>query len=161
MEETKRIAAADLVMGVLLVIFGGYLIESSLKMKVYRTFLDAPGFFPLLLGCIFIILGGMMTFTAIKRRGFHHLKRTFSGETFGALFRNAKFKRVMVLTGLMVVYIFGLIGRIHFTIATVIYLFLTFLFLKSTSIIKITIISVVTSLAISSLFTRVFHIPLP
>jgi hypothetical protein len=57
MEETKRIAAADLVMGVLLVIFGGYLIEASLKMKVYRTFLDAPGFFPLLLD-VFLLSSG-------------------------------------------------------------------------------------------------------
>ena len=52
MEEMKKYGTADLIMGIFLIVFGVLLISASLQMKVYKTFLDAPGFFPLLLGII-------------------------------------------------------------------------------------------------------------
>ncbi|MBE3140015.1 MAG: hypothetical protein IMZ53_05465, partial [Thermoplasmata archaeon] len=53
MVKTDKMAAADLVMGIFLIAFGGVLIWASLNMKIYKTFLDAPGFFPFILGIIF------------------------------------------------------------------------------------------------------------
>ena len=160
-EENNFLVAADLIMGFLLILFGGSVIRASLKMKVYKTFLDAPGFFPLLLGIIFIILGTMMAVSAIRRKGYVQMKRIFTRSNFAALFKSIRFRRVMTLIALMVLYIFILIGRVHFALATAIYLFLTLFYLKSTTIIKIIIISIIASLAISGVFTMFFHIPLP
>ena len=53
MEEKKnRNAAKDLFCGLLLVLFGIYVIIASLNMKVYNTFIDAPGFFPTIIGAV-------------------------------------------------------------------------------------------------------------
>jgi len=161
MKETNKFGAADLIMGVMLILFGGYLICASLSMKVYKTFLDAPGFFPLLLGIIFIVLGTMMVVSAIRRKGYAQIKQIFTRNNFTKIFKSIRFRRVMILITLMVIYIFILIGRVHFTLATAIYLFLTLFYLKSTTIIKIVLISIITSLAISGVFTIFFHIPLP
>ena len=161
MIKTEKMAAADLIMGILLVIFGGILIWSSLNMKIYKTFLDAPGFFPFILGIIFIGLGILMTFSSLRRKGYEHLTQGIKKFNIYNLLQNVQFKRVIILIALMIFYIFVLVDRIHFTIATTIYLFLTLYYLKSTSLIKIIIISVATSFLISTFFTEFFEIPLP
>lgn len=161
MEKTDKYSAADLVMGILLIMAGIAVIYSSLQMKVYKTFLDAPGFFPLILGIIFNILGLLMIVSAARRKGHLHVFDIFSPLRFKAVIESIEFRRVSVLIFLMVVYIFVLIGRVHFTLATFLYLFFTFLFLKSTSVIKNLAISLVTALLVSALFTEIFSIPLP
>ncbi|HCG64629.1 MAG: hypothetical protein CVV48_10050 [Spirochaetae bacterium HGW-Spirochaetae-4] len=161
MEDVKKGSVSDFIMSILLLIFGIALIISSLNMKVFNTFLDAPGFFPMLLGIIFIFLGLMMLFSSIRRKGPQQLGHVFGKANMGAFFKHIEFKRVMILIGLMVVYIFGLIGRMHFAIATTIYLFCTMWFLKSTGLVKNIIISVVASIVISVVFRFVFKIPLP
>jgi hypothetical protein len=161
MIKTERMAAADLIMGILLVIFGGIVIWSSLNMKIYKTFLDAPGFFPFILGIIFIGLGILMTFSALQRKGYEKLTHGIKKFNISNLLQSVQFKRVIILIVLMVFYIFVLVDRIHFTIATTIYLFLTLYYLISTSLIKIIIISVATAFLISTFFTEFFEIPLP
>jgi hypothetical protein len=59
------------------------------------------------------------------------------------------------------VYIYGLVGRVHFSIATALYLFATFWYLKSTTVVKNIIISVISALVISAVFQYAFKIPLP
>ena len=161
MIKTERMAAADLVMGIFLIIFGGIVIWSSLNMKIYKTFLDAPGFFPFILGIIFIGLGIIMALSSLRRKGYEQIKQGIKNINFSRLFKNIQFPRVIILIALMAFYIFVLVDRIHFTIATTIYLFLTLYYLKSTSLIKIIIISVATAFLISTFFTEFFEIPLP
>ena len=67
MEEKKsRNAAKDLFCGVLLVLFGIYIIIDSLGMKIYNTFIDAPGFFPTIIGAVIVLLGAVLAFIGIK-----------------------------------------------------------------------------------------------
>ena len=161
MSQKVKTTTSDLVMGILLTIFGIYLIVEALGMKVFNTFLDAPGFFPLLLGIIFIVFGILMLVGSVRGGSVHAAKETYRKENLIAQFFNPQSKRVVILAFFMVVYIYGLIGRIHFTIATVLYLFVTFLYLKSTTLVKNIITSVVAALLISGVFQYVFKIPLP
>jgi len=161
MIKTEKLAAADLIMGILLVIFGGVVVWSSLNMKIYKTFLDAPGFFPFILGIIFIGLGILMILSSMKRKGYEQLTQGIKKFNAFNLLQSVQFKRVIILIALMVFYIFVLVDRIHFTIATTIYLFLTLYYLKSTSLLKIIIISIATAFLISTFFTEFFEIPLP
>jgi hypothetical protein len=161
MEKMDKMAAADLMMGLFLIVFGGAAIRASLNMKVYKTFLDAPGFFPFILGIIFIFLGSIMTSSSWRRKGYEQIKSGLRKFKFTHLFQNIQVRRVMTLIVFMVIYIFILIDRIHFTIATALYLFFTLYYLKSANLIKIIIISITTSFLISTFFTRFFHIPLP
>lgn len=161
MSQIKKTGTSDLIMGVLLFVFGIYLIVESLGMKVFNTFLDAPGFFPLILGIIFCLFGIVMFNGALKGGSVEAAKKTFHKDSLKALILKPETKRVVILSFFMVVYIYGLIGRIHFTIATTLYLLVTFWYLKSTNWLKNIIISVLSGVLISVIFQYVFKIPLP
>ena len=103
--EVNKNSAADLIMSFLLIISGGLIIFAALGMKVYKTFLDAPGFFPLILGVIFIVLGTFMLFSSIKRKGHEQVGAVFSKDSLKRFFTHDQFKRVMILIALMVIYI--------------------------------------------------------
>jgi len=97
----------------------------------------------------------------MKRKGYEQLTQGIKKFNAFNLLQSVQFKRVIILIALMVFYIFVLVDRIHFTIATTIYLFLTLYYLKSTSLLKIIIISIATAFLISTFFTEFFEIPLP
>ena len=133
MEEKKnRNAAKDLFCGALLVLFGIYVVITSLNMKVYNTFLDAPGFFPTIVGAAIAVLGAILAFIGLKLGGAGQLKEVFSGKSLGQFFKNEGTIRVVILVAMMFVYIWVLLGRVHFIIATSIYLIANFLYLKAT-----------------------------
>jgi len=161
MIKTEKMAAADLIMGILLIIFGGVIIYSSLNMKIYKNFLDAPGFFPFILGILFIGLGITMALSSLRRKGYEQIKQGIKNFNFSHLLNNIQFLRVIILISLMAFYIFVLVDRIHFPLATMIYLFFTLYYLKSSNFIKIVIISIATAFLISTFFTEFFEIPLP
>ena len=130
-------------------------------MKVYGSFLDAPGFFPMILGIIFTIMGGILLNTGVKRNGLKELKEVIKNNEIVKGLRSDTTIRALVLIAFMAVYIFGLIGRVHFTIATSLYLIVTMLYLKATSVVNIFLISIGTAIAISNTFSNFFNIPLP
>lgn len=161
MSQKIKTTTSDLVMGVILFLFGLYLIIDALGMKIYNSFLDAPGFFPFILGIVFVGFGVTMLVTTLMNDGAKEAQKTFKLDNLAFLFLSNETKRVVVLLAIMVFYIFILIGRINFTAATFIYLFVTFFYLKSTTLIKNIIISLLTALIISGIFKYLFIIPLP
>lgn len=133
MEEKKnRNAAKDLFCGVLLVLFGIYIIIDSLNMKVYNTFLDAPGFFPTIIGGVLVVLGAVLAFIGFRLGGAKELKEVCNGAYLKQFITSDSTVRVVILVAMMVVYIYVLLGRVHFIIATSIYLIANFLYLKAT-----------------------------
>ena len=133
MEEKKnRNAAKDLFCGLLLVLFGIYVIIASLNMKVYNTFIDAPGFFPTIVGAVIALLGGLLAFIGFKVGGLKELKEVCNGTFLANFFKSDSTIRVIILVAMMFVYIYILLGRVHFIIATSIYLIANFLYLKAT-----------------------------
>ena len=133
MEEKKsRNAAKDLFYGVLLVLFGIYVIIDSLHMKVYNTFIDAPGFFPTIIGAVIVLLGAVLAFIGIKLGGVRELKEVCNGAFLKQFFTSDSTVRVVILVAMMAIYIYVLLGRVHFIIATSVYLIANFLYLKAT-----------------------------
>ena len=159
--DKEKDMTGDIIMGFLLMGTGVAIAIVALGMKVFRSFLDSPGFFPLILGCIFVLLGAALTFPALKKVGFSTIKVTFSKSNLQEFLKNDKTLRVTIILALMYAYVYILIGRINFTVATSIYLFLTMLYIKSTKWWMALIISIVASLAISIVFKYGFRIPLP
>ena len=68
-EQKKRNAAKDLASGVLLVFFGIYIVVDALNLKVYNTFIDAPGFFPTIVGSVIAVLGAVLASIGLKLGG--------------------------------------------------------------------------------------------
>lgn len=130
-EQKQRNAAKDLVSGILLVLFGVYIVVDALGMKVYNTFIDAPGFFPTIVGAIIALLGGILAFIGFKLGGAGELREVLNGPFLKQFITSDSTVRVVVLIAMMVVYIWVLLGRMHFIIATSIYLIANFLYLKA------------------------------
>jgi hypothetical protein len=160
-KNNPNIAGADFIFAILLVVMGFGSMMASLKMPIYNSFLDSPGFFSFILGGVFIVLGILLMRTAVKQDGYEQMKELLSVKKLKQYVKSWVFMRVLILIALMIFYIFALIGKIHFVLATIIYLVITLCYLKATSIINIIIISTGVALGINLLFTKLFNIPLP
>lgn len=159
--KSKRIAAGDLVFSVILILLGIYVMYEAVNMRVYRTILDAPGLFPFVLGAILTILGVFLFLSTLKQGAREQLREIVNASYVKMLVRRFSFQRVVVLTLLMAIYLFFLIGTLHFNIATFIYLVVTLVYLKATSLIRIALISAVVSVSVGYVFENFFRIPLP
>ena len=163
MQKKKgRNSAKDFVSGLLIVLFGIYIIVDSLNMKVFNTFLDAPGFFPVIVGGVLIVLGGILSFIGFKLGGAAELKEVLNGEFLKQFITGDETVRVLILIAMMVIYIWGLLGRMHFIISTSIYLAANFLYLKAVKQWWLSIlIAVITSAVVYYAFKLGFGITMP
>ena len=154
-EKKERSAAKDFVSGLLLVLFGIFIVVDALNMKIYNTFLDAPGFFPAIVGGVIIILGAILAFIGFKLGGMTQLKEVLNGTFLKQFITSDGTVRVLILIAMMVVYIWGLLGRMHFIIATSIYLIANFLYLKA---LKQWWLSIIIAIAMSAIVYYAFKL---
>lgn len=128
-KKKKREPAFDVVFGFFLIVFGIYVVITSLGLKYFNSFVDGAGFFPCIIGSCLTVFGIVLLYTAIKLGGIAQLKEALTGENIKAFFKNDATIRVVILIAMMVVYMFVLIGNIHFIIATSIYIFANYIYL--------------------------------
>lgn len=160
--KKNRNAAKDFASGILLVLFGIYIIIESLNMKVYNTFIDAPGFFPLIIGVVITILGAILALIGYRTGGAGELKEVLTVKFLKAFATDDTTIRVLILLAMMAVYIYVLVGRLHFILATSIYLIANFLYLKAVKRWWISIIiAVVASVVIYYAFMLGLGITMP
>ena len=158
-DKKERKAAKDLFSGILLVIFGIYIVHEALNLKIYNTFIDAPGFFPSIVGSIIAILGGVLAFIGFKLGGLREIKEICNFKAIKDFIVSENTTRVVILIAMMVIYIWGFLGRIHFIAATSIYLTVNFLYLKATEKWWLSvIIAVLTSFIVYYAFKFIFGI---
>src|SRR5690554_4903377 len=140
-KNNSNIAGADFICAILLIILGIGSMITSVKMPIFKSFLDSPGFFSFILGGVFIVLGILLLRTAVKQDGYERVKELLSVKRLKQYMKSWVFMRVLILIALMMFYVFVLIGNMHFVLATIIYLIITLSYLKATNIINIIIIS--------------------
>ena len=58
--KKNREPALDVVFSVLLIIFGIYIVLTSLGLKYFNSFIDGAGFFPCIIGSVLILLGAVI-----------------------------------------------------------------------------------------------------
>jgi len=172
MEEDKdksQLRKADIIISFVLFAFSVLFLIFALKMpaKIYiqvtgqpSGIYTAPGIFPIFISII-LILESMLLF----RTGLKGAKR-FSVEDIRHsidYIRTDTFKRLVTVIGLLILYIFILLGRIRYDLATFIYLFSNMVIFrpKKYSILKIFFICVAFSLATAYGFKYLARIPLP
>ena len=131
MEQKKHKAAKDMVAGFLLVILGIYIAVQAVNMRIYNTFFDGPGFFPLIVGIVIAVLGVVLAFIGIRLGGVKELKEVCNATFVKKFITGDETVRVLVLIAMMVIYIYVLLGRMHFILSTSIYLVANFLYLKA------------------------------
>lgn len=127
--KKKREPAFDLVFSIFLILLGIYIVISSLGLKYFKSFIDGAGFFPCIIGSVLIVLGAVLLYTGVKLGGVAQLKAAMNAESIKAFLKNGTTIRVLILIALMAIYMFVLIGHIHFILATSIYIFATYMYL--------------------------------
>ena len=165
MEQQKpkpRNAAKDLVCGALIALFGLYVLITSLNMKVYRTFFDGPGFFPAIVGTVMLLLGVILAVIGFKLGGMRQLGEVLNAKFLKEFVTSDSTVRILILIAMMAVYIYVLLGRVHFIIATSVYLIANFLYLKALKQWWVgVIVAVAVSFAVYYAFRLGFGITMP
>lgn len=163
--DKESLRRKDFVASLILLVIGILVLIESIKMTFFveipgvesEGWFVAPGVFPLMLstGLVImslIVLATVFKETTIKFTGWEKIRDVFK----------SKDNLIMAAEiGLLFFYTFILLGRMHFAIATSIYLFLAMFIVKAASWYKIAIISVAVSIAIAYVFGTLFKVPLP
>jgi hypothetical protein len=158
--KTQKLAGADFITAVLLILFGGAFFAGARSMRVYQTLFISPGFFPMILGGAFVFFGCVLLYTSWRRGGYSDACRIFSVANLKRSFTSPVFKKGGVVFLLILVYV-ALLGKFSFVALSVAYLFLTFLFLKAAKWYWAIIISVTAPIVVQLVFSQVFRIPMP
>ncbi|WP_316976218.1 tripartite tricarboxylate transporter TctB family protein [Shumkonia mesophila] len=123
--KPDTLTKADLITGLVLIVFSLTLIEESWRMPRLEQLgvhpSSVPGLVPGLLGVILLILGAVLTVRSVRRGG-HHLGIT--RENTGQTIRQPGNLRLLITLVLCVVYAAFMIGNMPYWLATGIFTFL-------------------------------------
>ncbi len=165
MLKKESLRKADVISSIILIILGIYVIKEALKMPatglpgtVEQEFYLAPGFFPIIVAIVLIIMGLFLLINGIRSGG-----RISKDDLrkFVKIFTSKNAIRSIVITALIIIYTIILLGRIPFFWATFIFLAGSMFFLKAGSWWSILLISTIGSLIIQYCFGTLARIPLP
>ena len=150
--------AGEFLLGTVLIAFSIFVIVESIRMPQHGSwgFLMSPGFVPLLSGIVLLLLSSALMANAISKGGYRQL-----GSWLHMTISDDENRRFFVIFVLMGIYVVGLLGRVHFFIATLIYFGAIFTYLKVGSRGKIAFYSLMATFLSAFLLPRFFEMPLP
>ena len=166
-ENAKRLSLQqkDLIAGVVLFVFGLYSFLSGIHMCFVavtgtKVWYYSPGFLPAFIGLVIMLLTGILVY-----KNFISGARITSEDLrciFVSLFNTNNWKLIAAIA-LLAIYIFVLIGRVPFVVATFMYLTVNFITFrpKDFAIWKLVLISTATTAVVYVFFGIIAAIPLP
>jgi hypothetical protein len=164
--EREKLANADVLSSVILFALAVYTVISGLRMILFeetgtKVWYYSPGLYPVFVGSVLGILSVMMFIKKYRAGGRINIKRVLGGK-FRISFKSPVI-RLCIAIGLLVVYVFVLIGRLPFIASTFIYLSATMVVFRQNkmAIWKLLLISACVATAIYAFFHYVAAIPLP
>ncbi|MFB4167293.1 tripartite tricarboxylate transporter TctB family protein [Virgibacillus sp. JSM 102003] len=157
--EKEKLRKADLVMSIFLMALSLFFLIISLNIDVPNaTFYTSPGLLPAII-CILTFCSSISLFISAWRQGSRITKLDI--KAIRSFFKKEKTFRILTVVGIFTLYIFILMPIVSFTISTFIYLSLFMYVFKAGGILKILIISAVTTVLTSYIFGQLIGIPLP
>ncbi|MBI5968091.1 MAG: tripartite tricarboxylate transporter TctB family protein [Deltaproteobacteria bacterium] len=160
--EKNSMAGIDFVSSIVLIAFSLGIILWSLKMPRPGGWSSAPGLLPLFLGACILFMSLSILISSIKNKGFERLITKCQGFSFSQTMSDTKKKRLLGITLLIALYIFGLLGRMPFELASFIYLVSTlYFFWRKGGRKKIILLSILIPLGMGALFKIIFAVIMP
>lgn len=123
-----------------------------------NTWLVAPGLLPLFFSGGLLLMCSTLIFLCIKQGEF---KGHFTKMAIGSAITNPETITKILQMLLLCVFVFGLIGRLHFGVAAAIYLIAAMWLAKAAKLYQIIIISVLFAGFTTFIFGTLMKIPLP
>ncbi|GHS96852.1 hypothetical protein AGMMS50276_15920 [Synergistales bacterium] len=158
--KTQKLAGADFITAIILMALGAALSVDALRMRVYRTFLISPGFFPLILGALFIFFGLFLIYRSSRRGGYADAARILTPDNIKKSLVSPVFKKGFTVFLLILAYV-ALLGKIEFVYLSMGYLILTFLFLNAGKWYLVIPVAVIAPVLVQLAFVHLFKIPMP
>jgi hypothetical protein len=159
-----RLRKADLGMGVGLILFGLGVVVATLRMSwdiahsQGAGWYAAPGAIQLGIAVVLILQGIFLARTALREGG--RWERSDLAYVRAGL-ASPSVKRAGIVALLLSVYVFGLVGRLHFTLASFLFVAAVILLFGKGPVWRALLIAGVASVSISFLFQQLAGIPLP
>ena len=132
MLEKDKLRKADVYSGAVIFLFGLWIVSQALKMPmkdswggVQNVWYVSPALFPLLVGSMIMLLGALLTRTALKRVGFKEFKNTVRWLLSKALFQflnSVSNLRIYTIAVLFLSFVFLNIPRIDFFLCAFLFL---------------------------------------
>jgi len=163
-QDSKKDAVAeiDFISSIILIVFSLGIILWSLKMPRPGGWSSAPGFIPLFLSTCTFFMGLALLFSSIRNKGFSQLITKCRGFSFSQSISSTKAKRSLWIILLTAFYMFVLLGRVPFELASFIYLASTlYVFWRKGGLLKIILISTLLPFITSALFRVLFVVFMP
>jgi hypothetical protein len=149
-------AKKDLISGIFFFLVGGVVIFGAVKHPIWDRYGPGPGFFPLVLGSVFVLLCGILIFK-IAADYFRHRRELRKELESGAL---ASKTRLAVCLALFLCF-YLLFESLGFLIVVSGYLFATLFFLGKRSVKTSLAVSFATALCIYFAFVYALRVQLP
>jgi hypothetical protein len=162
--DKSDLRKADLITGLLLVgggvfaVFAGWTMPRSPRLEPTLAMVTSPGMLPLACGVLLAVMGGYLVVHAVRNGGL--LARSDLPRALQRLART-DVRRMAVVTLLLSVFVFGLIGRMPYWAAVAIYLAALIGYLRGTSLIMTLILAAAVAAGVHLLFAELVRIPLP
>ena len=128
----------------------------------------SPGLFPVVVGTLLILFSARVLINALREGGQHGIGAA-TRAWFAGLPRNSGVHRVVIISILMAIFVFGAIGRVNFVVASSIYLFVAIaMFWWPTngrslpvSAAITAVIAVAIPLVVTTIFSTFLFVPMP
>jgi putative tricarboxylic transport membrane protein len=162
--DKSDLRKADLITGLLLIgggafaVVAGWTMPRSPRLEPTMAMVTSPGMLPLVCGVLLAIMGGYLVGHAVRAGGL--LERADLGRALQGI-TQPDVRRMAVVTLLLAVFIFGLIGRMPYWAATMLYLAALMAYLRGASPIVTLILAAAIAVGVDLLFGELVRIPLP
>jgi hypothetical protein len=165
-QDKKTLRKCDVFFGIFLVLVSLAFFLMAFRMPVLAIgrasqgpeLSTAPGLLPMVVSAALCVLGVILVISALREGG-----RISAGDFKNVIakLKTDESRRMVLICFIIMLYAFGLLGRVHFLLATFLYLSIFMFLFKAAHPVKIIIICGITAALIYFFFGRVALIPLP
>lgn len=165
-EDIGTLRRHDLIVSVILWLVSVLVLLDSLRMTFNITlpgvdenvWLVAPGFLPMILSGGLVVMFSFLIWLSIKQGD---LKGHFTSSAFMRAITDPETVSKLIQMALLCIFVFVLLRRLHFGVASALYLFAAMSAARAAKLWQIGLISIVFAAAVTYVFGTLMKIPLP
>jgi hypothetical protein len=128
--------------------------------KSRKAFYASPGFMPTIIAVVLFLLAIYLMFQSFNKSSLKECLIRLR-EAIPRGLKSARFKNTLIGLAFFAVYIYILLNFLPFWLASIILLFVCFMYLKAAKVVKSAIISILSIGGIVLLFQIIFRVPMP
>lgn len=153
-------AVAGIVLGIVAIVEG---LKMPLDRLVNAKWYTAPAFMPILLSCILILFCAVLLVQSLRKSGGICAEDVKKAASY---FKTTQFFHLVIAAGFLAIYVFVMLGNLHYILATFIYLAANMLFFTTKKrdwkhVVLLLAISAIFAVAVGLCFSHLAKIPLP